>query len=128
MPAVNDIGATLVCWSPLGAGFLTGTFSELAEGDFRNNNPKLQGDNLQQNLQCLAGIKRLAADLQVTPAQLALAWLLAQGDNILPIPGSRQISRIDENLAAIDITLSAETLQQLQQLAPLGAFKGATMV
>lgn len=128
LPAVNSIGAVLVCWSPLGAGFLTGTLKELDDGDFRNNNPKMQGENFNQNLQLLEHIKKIASDLSIPPAQLALAWLIAQGENIIPIPGSRKTSRIDENLAALDIHLSAETLNQLDSIAPVGAFKGATLV
>ena len=128
LPAVNSIGANLVCWSPLGAGFLTGTFSQLAKDDFRNNNPKMQGDNFRDNLQRLARIKKIASDTGISPAQLALAWLISQGDNIIPIPGSRKKSRIDENLSALDITLSKETLQSLDSIAPIGAFKGATMI
>lgn len=128
LPTVNNIGAALVCWSPLGAGILTGTFSELAEGDFRHNNPKMQGENLQVNLQRIEEIKQIASDIEMSPAQLALAWLVAQGDNIIPIPGSRQKSRIDENLNALEINLSSEVLQQLDSVAPIGAFKGATMV
>lgn len=128
LPAINSIGSSLVCWSPLGAGFLTGTVKELETEDFRNNNPKMQGENFTSNLQRLEKIKEIASDLNITPAQLALAWLIAQGDNIIPIPGSRKVSRINENLAALDIQLSVETLQRLDSIAPIGAFKGATLV
>ncbi|GAM78057.1 aldo/keto reductase [Vibrio ishigakensis] len=128
LPAINKIGAALVCWSPLGAGFLTGKVQELDENDFRNNNPKMQGDNFVSNLERLEKIKAIAAEYDITPAQLALAWLVAQGDNIIPIPGSRKISRIDENLGALDVTLSQETLAKLDEIAPIGAFKGATLV
>ena len=128
IPAVNQIGAALVCWSPLGAGFLTGQVKTLDENDFRNNNPKMQGDNFDQNLKRLEEIKKIAADYAISPAQLALAWLLAQGDNIIPIPGSRKITRIDENLGALKVTLSDETLKKLDEIAPIGAFKGATLV
>ncbi len=128
LPAINKIGAALVCWSPLGAGFLTGKVQELGENDFRNNNPKMQGDNFVSNLERLEKIKAIAAEYDITPAQLALAWLVAQGDNIIPIPGSRKISRIDENLGALDVTLSQETLAKLDEIAPIGAFKGATLV
>lgn len=128
LPAVNKIGAALVCWSPLGAGFLTGEVKELEENDFRNNNPKMQGENFSSNLQRLEAIKEIAAEYEITPAQLALSWLVAQGDNIVPIPGSRKINRIDENLAALTATLSPETLTKLDQIAPVGAFKGATLV
>lgn len=128
LPAVNSIGAALICWSPLGAGFLTGTVKELDDGDFRKHNPKMQGENFTNNLLRLEQIKNIAVDLSVTAAQLALAWLIAQGDNIIPIPGSRKKSRIDENLAALDIQLSREILDRLNSIAPIGAFKGATLV
>lgn len=128
LPAINSIGAMLVCWSPLGAGFLTGTVKEIDEGNFRNHNPKMQGENFRSNLQRLEDIKTMASDLSITPAQLALAWLIAQGDNIIPIPGSRKKSRIDENMAALGIQLSTETLNKLDLIAPIGAFKGATLV
>lgn len=128
LPAINQIGAALVCWSPLGAGFLTGQVQQLDENDFRNNNPKMQGENFVSNLERLEAIKAIAAEYNITPAQLALAWLVAQGDNIIPIPGSRKIARIDENLKALEVTLSADTLRQLDEIAPIGAFKGATLV
>ena len=128
LPAVNSIGAALICWSPLGACFLTGTVKELDEGDFRKHNPKMQGENFTNNLLRLEQIKNIAVDLSDTPAQLALAWLIAQGDNIIPIPGSRKKSRIDENLAALDVQLSREILDRLNSIAPIGAFKGATLV
>lgn len=128
LPAVNQIGASLVCWSPLGAGFLTGQVKELDANDFRNNNPKMQGENFTSNLQRLEEIKKIAEEYKVTPAQLALAWLVAQGDNIIPIPGSRKITRIDENLGALDVKLRADTLAKLDEVAPIGAFKGATLV
>jgi len=128
LPAVKQIGASLVCWSPLGAGFLTGQVQELDENDFRNNNPKMQGENFTNNLQRLEEIKKIAGEYDITPAQLALAWLVAQGDNIIPIPGSRKTSRIDENLAALSVTLTEETLAKLDKIAPIGAFKGATLV
>ncbi len=128
LPAINNIGAALVCWSPLGAGFLTGTVKQLDEGDFRNNNPKMQGDNMASNLERLEEIMAIAAELNITPAQLALSWLVAQGDNIIPIPGSRKSSRIDENLAALDVTLSDDVMKRLDSAAPIGAFKGATLV
>lgn len=128
LPTVNSIGAALVCWSPLGAGFLTGTVKELDDGDFRKNNPKMQGENFTNNFQRLKHIRKIAVDLNVTPAQLALAWLTAQGDNIIPIPGSRKKSRIDENLSALDVQLSSDVLSELDSIAPIGAFKGATLV
>ncbi len=88
----------------------------------------MQGDNFTSNLARLEEIKSIAAEYDITPAQLALAWLVAQGDNIIPIPGSRKTSRIDENLGALNVTLSQETLVKLDEIAPIGAFKGATLV
>ncbi|MDN3685279.1 aldo/keto reductase [Vibrio sinaloensis] len=88
----------------------------------------MQGDNFATNLERLEEIKKIAVEYDITPAQLALAWLVAQGDNIIPIPGSRKTSRIDENLAALQVTLSEETLAKLNEIAPIGAFKGATLV
>ncbi|TKB53647.1 aldo/keto reductase [Ferrimonas aestuarii] len=128
LPAVNQIGAAVVCWSPLGAGFLTGKVEKLDENDFRNNNPKMQGENFTNNLARLEAIKAIAAEYCITPAQLALAWLVAQGDSIIPIPGSRKTTRIDENLGSLSVELSAQTLAKLDVLAPIGAFAGATLV
>ena len=128
LPAINEIGANLVCWSPLGTGFLTGTVKKLDEGDFRNFNPKLQGDNLASNEERLQEILKIAEGLNIAPAQLALAWLVAQGDNIIPIPGTRKPSRVDENLKALDVKLSSEILTKLNEIAPVGSFKGATLV
>lgn len=128
LPAINEIGATLVCWSPLGAGFLTGEVTSLDQNDFRNNNPKMQGDNFTSNLKRLNEIKLIAHEYNISPAQLALAWLIAQGDNIIPIPGSRKVSRIDENLNAQSVKLRQDTLEKLNEIAPIGAFKGATLV
>ena len=128
LPTVNNIGAALVCWSPLGAGFLTGKVKELQADDFRNNNPKMQGENFVSNLERLEKIEAIAKPLGVTPAQMALAWLLAQGDNIIPIPGSRKVSRIEESIAAGKIKLDASVLKELNDIAPVGAFKGQTLV
>mgnify|MGYP003561727028 FL=1 len=88
----------------------------------------MQGENFTNNLQRFEHIRKISVDLGITPAQLALAWLIAQGDNIIPIPGSRKKSRIDENLAALDIELSSEVMGKLDTIAPIGAFKGATLV
>lgn len=128
LPVINDIGASLVCWSPLGNGFLTGDVASISEDDFRNNNPKYQGDNFQSNLKIIEQLKGIATELNITPAQLALAWLVNRGENIIPIPGSRKINRVDDNLKALDITLSAEVMQQIDTIAPIGAFKGQTLV
>lgn len=128
LPAVEDIGAALVCWSPLGAGFLTGQVKEIEAGDFRNHNPKMQGENFTSNLQRLEEIRRIATDAGTTPALLALAWLLARSPATLPIPGSRKASRIDENLQALSVRLSPEILTALDTVAPVGTFQGASLL
>ncbi|HHF0518550.1 TPA: aldo/keto reductase [Vibrio alginolyticus] len=124
LPVVRQIGAFLVCCSPLGAGFLTDKLRELAQDDFRNKKTKTQGENFKSNLQRLEDIKNLAEGYNITSEQLALVWLVAQGDNIIPISGSRII----ENLEVLNITLSKETLARLDEIAPIGAFKGETLV
>lgn len=128
LPVINDIGASLVCWSPLGSGFLTGDVANISEEDFRNNNPKYQSGNFQSNLKIIEQLKGIAADLNITPAQLALAWLMHRGKNIIPIPGSRKIGRVDENLKALDIKLPVDVMQKIDDIAPIGAFKGETLV
>ena len=128
LPLVNEIGASLVCWSPLANGILTGSVTTIPEGDFRNNNPKYQGENFESNLKIIEQLKEIASSLNITPTQLALAWLVNRGDNIIPIPGSRKVSRIDDNLKALDVTLDKETMALIDKFAPLGAFKGQTLV
>ena len=118
----------MVAWSPLGAGFLAGTADSLAEGDFRNNNPRFVGENGQANRDRFAPLKQIAENLGITSAQLALAWLLHQGDDIYAIPGSRKAVRIDENAAAENITLPPEVLEEIDELMPAGVAKGATLV
>ena len=128
LPALRELGIALVPWSPLGGGFLTGTVKELAKDDFRNHNPKYAGDNLKANADRFAPLMKLAGDLGITPAQLALAWLLHQGEDVVPIPGSRKPERVSENAAAADVKLSAEVLKQIDELAPAGKAPGATLV
>lgn len=128
LPTCKELGIAIVPWSPLGSGFLTGTIDKLSNNDFRNNNPKFSGNNLQENIDRFAPLKKIASELNITPAQLALAWLLHQGENIIPIPGTRTPARVIENAAAADIKLSAEILTTINQIAALGAAKGATLV
>ena len=128
LPTLRDLGIALVAWSPLGSGFLAGTVDTLPEGDFRNNNPRFVGESGQANRDRFAPLKQIAADLGITSAQLALAWLLHQGDDIYAIPGSRKAARIDENSNAEDITLSQEVLTKIDELMPVGAAEGATLV
>ena len=128
LPTLRELGIALVPWSPLGSGFLTGTVTELASDDFRQNNPKLAGENLRENLDRFAPFRELAAGLGLTPAQLALAWLLHQGVDIVPIPGTRKAARLDENARAAFATLDQALLQRIDALAPVGAAKGGTLV
>ncbi len=128
LPTLRELGIALVAWSPLGAGFLTGTVDRLPETDFRNNNPRFVGDNFDANRDRFAPLARIAGELGITSAQLALAWLLNQGDDIYAIPGSRKTARVDENLAAADIELAAEVRAAIDaQMAP-GMAVGATLV
>lgn len=120
-----DIG--FVAYSPLGRGFLSGqikTVDDLAPDDFRRHSPRFQGDNFQRNLDLVARIEQLAGARGVTPAQLALAWLLARGPSIVPIPGTRSIRRLEENIAATELTLTADELRAIDEVAPRGAAAG----
>ncbi|MDJ0782630.1 MAG: aldo/keto reductase [Desulfosarcinaceae bacterium] len=128
LPTLRELGIALVPWSPLGSGFLTGTVASLPEGDFRHNNPRFSDQNLQNNQDRFAPVKRLAATLELTPAQLALAWLLHQGGDIVPIPGTRSIDRLTENAVAVDVALDGETMAELDRLMPPGSTAGATLV
>ena len=117
----RELGIGFVAYSPLGRGFLTGRFrslDDLAPDDWRRNNPRFQGDNFQRNLDVVDQVGELARTRGCTPAQIALAWLLAQGEDIVPIPGSTRIARVEENLGALDLTLSAAELAALEALAP----------
>jgi len=128
LPVLRDLGIALVPWAPLGSGFLTGTIGDLTADDFRNNNPRYQGENFQANKERFAPLIKLAEELGITPAQLALAWLLHQGEDIVPIPGTRKQSRVTENAAAAQIALNAETVERISALAAPGIAKGQTLV
>ena len=128
LPTLRELGIALVAWSPLGGGFLTGTVTDLDPGDFRHNNPRYAGERLRTNLDRFAPLLALARELGVTPAQLALAWLLHQGDDVFPIPGTRWPERVDENAAAASVRLDRETLQRIDRLARLGLAEGATLI
>jgi aryl-alcohol dehydrogenase-like predicted oxidoreductase len=120
-----DIG--FVAYSPLGRGFLTGqikSVDDLADDDFRKHHPRFQGENFQRNLDLVAKVEEIAAEHKCTPAQLALAWLLAQGDDIVPIPGTRHPERVEENWGALDIVLSENDLRRIDAAAPKGATAG----
>lgn len=127
LPTLRELGVGFVPWAPLGSGFLAGTTSVSAD-DFRANNPRFTGDNRQQNEDRFAPLHGVARELGVSSAQLALAWVLAQGDNIVPIPGTRKAERIAENFAAATIQLSPEMLMRMDAIAPRGAAIGRTLV
>jgi aryl-alcohol dehydrogenase-like predicted oxidoreductase len=128
LPALRERGIALVPWAPLGSGFLTGTIEELAADDFRNNNPRYQGENFQVNKDRFAPLIQLAEALSISPAQLALAWLLHQGEDVVPIPGTRKQRRVTENAAAAKIALDAETVEHISSLAAPGMAQGQTLV
>jgi len=127
LPALRELGVGFVPYSPLGRGFLTGAIrsaEELAGDDFRRGQPRFQGENLARNLAIVEKLRAIAARLRVTPAQLALAWVLAQGEDIVPIPGTKRRAYLEENLAAASVTLSAGDLAQIDAAAPRGAAAG----
>jgi aryl-alcohol dehydrogenase-like predicted oxidoreductase len=124
----RKLGISLVAYSPLGRGFLTGAITrpgDFDQDDFRRGNPRFQGENFARNLQLVKQVERLAAEKGCTPAQLALAWVLAQGLDIIPIPGTRRRSRLDENIGALDVTLSQEELESIDRIFPAEAVAGA---
>jgi len=128
LPTLRELGIALVPWSPLGSGFLTGTVGALAPNDFRNNNPRYQGQNLATNKQRFAPLIHLAEELGITAAQLSLAWLLHQGEDIIPIPGTRKQERITENAKAAEVTLSPVTIRKISGLAAPGLARGQTLL
>jgi aryl-alcohol dehydrogenase-like predicted oxidoreductase len=121
LPTLRELGIGLVPYSPLGRGFLTGTIDStesLADDDFRRRNPRFQGDALQRNLALLSTVRRLAEDKQVTAGQLALAWVLAQGDDVVPIPGTKRVRYLEENVAAAAVELTDTDLATLAEAMP----------
>ncbi len=126
LPTARRLRIGVVAYSPLGRGFLTGDVAPDAFGpeDFRRNDPRFAGEALERNRLLVEEVRRLAAEHGATPAQLALAWLLAQGDDIVPIPGTRRAARLEENAAAADLTLSPVDLERLETLAPRAAWRG----
>jgi aryl-alcohol dehydrogenase-like predicted oxidoreductase len=126
-PTIRELGIAFVAYSPLGRGFLTGRFrstADFAQGDWRTNLPRLSGENLEKNVALADRVRALAAEKKVTAGQLALAWVLAQGDDIVPIPGTTKRTHLDENLAAADLTLTARDLAALEQAFPRNAAAG----
>jgi aryl-alcohol dehydrogenase-like predicted oxidoreductase len=128
LPTLRELGIGFVPYSPLGRGFLTGQFKkfdDLAQDDYRRFSPRFQGENFQKNLDLVAKISEIAAEKNATPAQLALAWVLAQGDDIAPIPGTKRRKYLEQNLAAAEIKLTKQDLARINEVAPHGAAAGA---
>ncbi|HEU0250379.1 MAG TPA: aldo/keto reductase [Solirubrobacteraceae bacterium] len=127
LPALRELGIGFVAYSPLGRGFLSGKYKQpedLPEDDFRRHHPRFQGENFQQNLRLVERIEQIAVEKQVSAGQLALAWVLAQGDDIVPIPGTKRRSYLQENVAAGEIVLSEDDLARIDEAAPAGATAG----
>jgi len=127
LPTCRELGIGFVAYSPLGRGFLSGRIrriEDLAPDDYRRNSPRFQGANFQRNLDLLRRIEQMAAEKNCTPAQLALAWLLARGEEIVPIAGTKRRTYLDENLRAVEITLTPEDLARIDEVAPQGATAG----
>lgn len=121
LPLLRELGIGFVPYSPLGHGFLTGDIKspdQLSDDDWRKTNPRFTGENFQHNLHIVDEVKAIAAELSATPAQVALAWLLAQGDDIAPIPGTKRVARVEENIAADRLELNADQLVRLNNLTP----------
>ena len=127
LPTVRELGIGYVAYSPLGRGFLTGQFKspdDFAEDDFRRHHPRFQGENFEKNIQLVHEVEQMAVGKGCTAAQLALAWVLAQGDDIVPIPGTKHVKYLDQNIDALKVELSDEDLKRLDEILPPGAAAG----
>jgi len=123
----RELGIGFVAYSPLGRGFLTGrfrSFDELPEGDYRRSSPRFQGENFQKNLDLVTQIEALAKDKGCEPSQLALAWVMAQGDDVVPIPGTKHVKYLEQNAKAAEVKLSAADLRRIDSVAPKGVAAG----
>ena len=124
LPTCRELGIGFVPYSPLGRGFLSGRFTspdELDEGDFRRSGPRFTGENLDANLKLAAKVTELANEKGITPAQLAIAWVLANGDDLVPIPGTKRRTYLEQNAAAVDITLAPEEIVRIEAELPRAA-------
>ncbi|WP_306003596.1 aldo/keto reductase [Brevundimonas sp. C43] len=124
---VRELGIGFVPYSPLGRGFLSGditSIDDLDADDFRRTNPRFMGENFQKNLDLVEAVKAIASDKGITAAQLALAWVLAQGEDLIPIPGTRRIATLEQNVAAVDVVLTPDDLAQIEAVFPKGAATG----
>ena len=127
LATIRELGITLVPYSPLGRGMLTGTirsFDQIAPGDARRHHPRFQPENLARNLRVVEALAALARELNATSTQLALAWLLAQGDDIIPIPGTKRVANLEQNAAAVDLAVTPAQWAQLAEIAPKGVAAG----
>ena len=127
LATLRELGIALVPYSPLGRGILSGTIrsvDELAPDDYRRRSPRFAGPNLERNLELVDAVRSVAAQFGATPAQVALAWVLAQGDDLIPIPGTKRVTRLEENVGSRDLTLSAEQLRRIEAAAPKAAVVG----
>jgi aryl-alcohol dehydrogenase-like predicted oxidoreductase len=127
----RELGIGFVAYSPLGRGFLTGQFKKFEDipaNDYRRQSPRFQGENFEKNLKLVENIQLLAAEKQCTPAQLALAWVLAHGEDVVPIPGTKRRKYLEENLGALNVSISAPELARIDEIAPHGAAAGARYV
>jgi aryl-alcohol dehydrogenase-like predicted oxidoreductase len=127
LPTVRELGIGFVAYSPLGRGFLTGRIQspdDFDEDDFRRTSPRFQGENFRKNMQLVERVREIAAEKGVTPGPLALAWLLHQGEDIVPIPGTKRRKYLEENAAATDIELTGEDLKRIEEVAPRGVAAG----
>jgi aryl-alcohol dehydrogenase-like predicted oxidoreductase len=128
LPTVRELGIGFVAYSPLGRGFLTGRFrtiDDLPADDYRRNSPRFQGENFQKNLDLVRHIESVAREKRCTPSQLALAWLLARGNDVVPIPGTKRVQYLEENVGALDVTLTSDDLARIDAIAPRGVAAGA---
>ncbi|HVS45265.1 MAG TPA: aldo/keto reductase [Verrucomicrobiae bacterium] len=127
LPTIRELGIGFVAYSPLGRGFLTGAFKspdDFPADDYRRNHPRFQGENFEKNLQLVARVKEIAEQKKCTPSQLAIAWLLAQGDDIVPIPSTKKRKYLEENVGAADVVLTSDDLAHIAQAAPKGSTSG----